>query len=47
MKPHIYRHAGRWYCRRDYEHVRHIGIAADSPEEAYRRAADYHKWMLT
>lgn len=48
MKPHIYRYAGRWYCRRDHNNwnqpIRQCGIAADSPAEAYQRAADHHQW---
>lgn len=50
-KPHIYRRGEHWYCRRDYEsgwnqYVRQCGIAAASPKEAYRRAAEFHQWGL-
>lgn len=44
MKPHIYRWNGKWYCRRDRFLTRQLGIAADSPADAYRFAADYWKW---
>lgn len=43
-KPHIYRHAGAWYCRRDIDGIRLLGIASDTPAIAFAAAANWHQW---
>lgn len=43
-KPHIYRHAGAWYCRRDIDGIRLLGIASDTPAIAFAAAATWHEW---
>ena len=42
-KPHIYRHAGAWYCRRDIDGIRLLGIASDTPAIAFAAAANWHR----
>lgn len=43
-KPHIYRLGGQWYCRRDIDGIRLLGIASDTPANAFAAAANWHQW---
>jgi len=43
-KPHIYRWRGAWYCRRDIDGIRLLGIASPTPSSAFGAASKFHKW---
>lgn len=46
VKPHLYRHAGRWFCRLDVGALRRLGPGRSTPAEAYTALSPRFEFWL-